>query len=311
MDNGFSLQDAMNLIDVKEKKESFQSIRRRLLHGEQLSDFFAEYLPKSYSTYFSGFIQWLPFLESLLLTSRIRTKEIEQTKAMIKGMIYPMILLLGVLAGILVFNTTVLPEMLSMMSGFGLEGDSYKKAAEVITISTKVFVVIAGFSVLVAMIALSKRNIVKTYQLLSRILPDSILAGSASSDFARFYLECVRMKIPTRESLSILKNIQEKPLVQFIAQELDSSLQQGKAMEKAIDSPYVEKALSRFFRIAIYASNCEQMLEGYLKMVQMRSEVRIKRFTKVVQCCAYLTIGIVVIFVYQILMMPMTMIQTM
>lgn len=309
MENGFSLQDAMELLDVHQSNAAFQEIRMHLNHGEKLSRFFASYLPKKYYAFFSGFIRWLPFLESLKLTSNILSAEQEQRKAILKGMVYPCFLLFGVLGGILVFNQTVLPQMLSMISSFGMAADNYQILANGIAIGTNILMLVVLFSVLIVTIALSPKYIVRTYQFLSKVLPDSILAGSASSDFARFFLECVRMKISTRESLEILKTIPGKPLVCFLAEELDRSLVNGEGMEKAMESPYVEQALSRFFRIAMYASNCEKMLEGYLSMVQNRTQLRIKRFTKVVQILAYGTIGAVLVFVYQILMMPMTMIQ--
>lgn len=310
MDNGFSLQDSMDLIDCNNTNMAFIKIKKRLMKGEQLSNFFAQYLPKTISAYFGGFIKWMPFIESLKLTMQIIDCENKSKKEIIKGMLYPCILLIGVLVGILVFNTTILPQMITMMNGFGLENNNYKEIAQIITICTKIFMIISLTCVLIIGIALSNKYIVKTYQLLSRILPDSILCGNASTDFARFFLQCTKMKISTRESLKILKSIPGKPLVKFIAQQLDNSLTQGDRMDKAITNPYVEQALSRFFRIAIYASNCEKMLEGYLKMVETRTEIRIRRFTKIVQLFAYSTIGIILVFIYQILMMPMSMIQS-
>ena len=117
------------------------------------------------------------------------------------------------------------------------------------------------------------------------------------------------MNVPTIQALAMLKALRNKPLVALIASELDRSLAEGEELIAAMSSPYVETALCRFMRIAVCSSECEAMLEGYLEMVQKRTEKQIRTFSRTVQLFSYTLIGIVLIFVYRILMMPMIMLQ--
>ena len=54
MGNGFTLQDAMAVLQDEKSKEVFQSIQEHLQRGESLGDFFYKYLPKQHAAYFSG-----------------------------------------------------------------------------------------------------------------------------------------------------------------------------------------------------------------------------------------------------------------
>ena len=51
------------------------------------------------------------------------------------------------------------------------------------------------------------------------------------------------------------------------------------------------------------------MLESYLQLARKRVQQKTKRLTAVVQVCAYGIIGMVLILVYQVLMLPMSMLS--
>lgn len=169
--------------------------------------------------------------------------------------------------------------------------------------------IVLTVSIIIILVSLQKTNIVKTYRNVSRIRENAILVQYASSDFARFFLECERRGMSTSAILSVLKETKDKPLVAYIASEMDGHLLKGESFEEAVKACHVEKALLKFFRIAVYASDCTRMLEGYLDMVHLRTLAAIRRFSHCVQLVSYASVGIVLIFVYRVLMMPITMLQ--
>lgn len=299
----------MNILEEKSNTLVFQKIRSRLNHGEQLSAFFYQYCPKEYRGYFEGFIRYMPFQESLDVSIEIVKAEEKQKTEIVHGMAYPVLLFAGMLMGIWLFCTFVLPSMISMMSGFHLDGSSYVLLQKAILIISEVFLILMGVACVIVIIALQKKNLIRTYHFLVKAKPDSVFVQYASSDFARFFLECERRRVSTNEAMKILKTIDEKPLVAHIAEVIDQHLLNGETLDEAVKYSGVEAALLRFFRIAIYSSECEKMLEGYLDMVHMRTEHSIRRFSRIIQLFSYSSIGFVLIFVYRILMMPMNMLQ--
>ena len=78
-------------------------------------------------------------------------------------------------------------------------------------------------------------------------------------------------------------------------------------MQDAMKIVRVEQALLRFFSTACQSSSTQEMMDGYLKMTDLRTMKRISRFTTAVQLVSYGVVGIVVIAVYQVLMLPMQM----
>jgi len=121
------------------------------------------------------------------------------------------------------------------------------------------------------------------------------MVQKASAEFARYFLECVRVRIPTIQTMKILLDMKEKPLVCLIAQELNESLCKGESFENTLHTPYVEHALQQFFQIALHGSNCEKMLEGYLVMNQQRHIKQVRIFTRSVQLSCYVTIGLILL----------------
>lgn len=309
MDNGFTLQECMNILEEKENTDVFRTITERLNQGEQLSSFFHLYCPPEYRGYFEGFIRYMPFQESLEAAIHIVKAEEKQRTEIIHGMAYPVLLFAGMMAGIWLFCRFVLPSMISMMSGFHMDGTSYMVLQKTILFVSQLFLFLMIFVVLIVIFALQKKNLVKTYQILAGKFPDSVFVQYASADFARFYLECEKRNVSTSEAMKILKTIDEKPLVAYIAGRMDEHLLKGETLEEAVRNAGVEAALLRFLRIAVYSSECEKMLEGYLDMVHMRTERSIRRFSRIIQLFSYSSIGFVLVFVYRILMMPMNMLQ--
>ena len=64
-------------------------------------------------------------------------------------------------------------------------------------------------------------------------------------------------------------------------------------------------------KTAVYSSDCERMLEGYLEMTRVRTETQIRRFSRTVQFVSYLMIGIMIVLMYRLLLMPVNMMQQM
>ena len=309
METGFSMKETMEIVADDSNKEIIQEIQEKLNHGEAVVTFFPSFLPKVYQTYFESFICCMSFQESLSTSIAITKKEEKNRKQILQGIMYPTILLLGVLAGVYMFSETILPNMIRLMAGFQMDAQTCEWMQKCIRLSTK-SIMICFLIILVSIsFALQKKYIVKTYQQIAKIFPNSIFVQVVSEQFARFFLECQKRNIPTRNALQILMRLQQQPCVSYIAKKLDQYLNVGSDILEAMQKTEVEEALLRFVKISYYSSGSEEMLEGYLEMVQKRKEQAIRRYTKVVQCISYGVCGVVIVFVYQVLMMPMRMLQ--
>lgn len=310
MDSGFTLSDAMKILENDENSDVFECIRDRLQNGEELRTFIAAFVPLSYGKYLPDFLRFLPVLESLQLTGEILRKQKEEQDRLLRGLGYPFLLMAGMSVGILLFNRLVLPAMTALMGSFQSADRStflLQKAAGIF--SSLLFLAVCFTAAALAFL-LSGKRIVRTYCFLSARRSGCLLVQYASRQFASIYLQCLQRRVSTRESIAIMKEMKGRPLPAFIAGELEKSFLSGASFADAVRSPYLESGLAGFFRLSLYTDNTEEMLKGYLSMCEKRTEMQIRRLTGVIRLISYAAAGIVIIAVYRILMMPMSLLQT-
>ena len=311
MQNGFSLQQTLDILETGSEKTVFEEIRMRLEQGEAVSDFLCEYTPKTYAGYLGGFLQYMPFYNALALSIHLADDDDHNQNELLKGILYPVLMMVGMLGAAAVFSLTILPAMVSLMEGFGLHDPSYAWMKTMIPVAAMIILTMMIAGLIVFVIATREKYIVSAYRFLLRFCKDSLPVQIASRSFTRFFLECVRQKLSTRKCMEILQKLPKRPVVSYIASELDRSMQEGYSLEDASDTVLLESSLSRFMKTAVYSSDCEKMLEGYLKMTDIRTRVQIRRFSRTVQFVSYLLIGVLIVLMYRLLFMPMNMMQAM
>lgn len=309
MDNGFSLQQTFSILEDDSVKDIFAKIRSRLEKGEAISDFLCEYTPAVYGRYLSGFLMYMPFYHALSLSIRIADDDDRNQNELLKGLLYPVLLMAGMLSAASVFSLTILPAMISLLEGFHLHDQSYALMKTAIPAASLTILGLLAAAAAAALIMTRPKHIVSSYCFCLRFFRDSLPVQIASRNFTRFFLECLRRKVPTIQCMDILQHIPGRPVVSYIASCLDEDMKQGASLEKAADSRLLESSLSRFMKTAVYASDSEKMLEGYLEMTRLRTETQIRRFSRTVQFISYLLIGILIVLMYRLLLMPMNMMQ--
>lgn len=310
MKNGFSFQDALSIAETKENRQTVQAILLELAQGKEGESILPQYLPKQAAGYFAGFVQYMSMKDTFTAVLAILHSEKKQKEELVKGMLYPSLLFIGVNAGVLLFNAFVFPVMMQMMSSFSYQDTSLQIVQKAVSYTADTVLILLFISIIVIIAALQKKNIVSTYHWIQQRKEDALLVKFASADFIRFYLACMKRGIATKEALTILKDLKQKPLVSEIASQLDASLQEGMAFAEAAEKSTAESALVRIFRIAVYASNCEELMEGYMNMVSRRTEHEIAVYARIVQMFSYSAVAAVIVSVYQVLLMPIQMMQT-
>ena len=243
------------------------------------------------------------------ISVELASHEEKMKQKMMKDMVYPVVMLFVMFIGMYLFNGFVFPQMMTLMTSFEINVTSYYFLRSFIQLLSWLVTILLVVGMFLWVVFQEPKRKCWLYRVLVKYVPDSLMVQKASAEFARYFLECVRVRISTIQTMKILLDIKEKPLVGFIARELNESLSKGESFEETLHTPYVEHALQQFFQIALHSSNCEKMLEGYLVMNQQRHTKQVRIFTRSVQLSCYGTIGLILLVIYQILMLPMQMLQ--
>lgn len=307
---GFSFQETLKILQTDANQKIFSAITEELSEGKAVDSFISGYCGKQIRVYLSGFLSYMNLRDALSASLNIIRQEKHEKSVLIKGCLYPCLLLGGMFAGIFLFASFVLPVMLGLMDSLHIDSAlDYALMAGIIRTGSMIMAILTTAGGICVWVMLQQKRIRKTYLMMAAKFPDSLLVKTATRDFTRFFLECCRRKLSTYEALHILSALQEKPLVSLIAGMLDQSLLRGDTLEEAMRSCPLEKALVRFIHIAASAKDCTSMLEGYLAMCEKRTNAAIRRFSRTVQLTSYILIGLMLVFVYSVLMLPMSMLS--
>ncbi len=309
MENGFSFTDALQILKTKRNERRITHVLEKLEQGQTFKEAFSLLLPHCYRRYFNNFIRYLPVLESMRISVELATHEEKMKQKMMKDMVYPVVMLFVMFIGMYLFNGFVFPQMMTLMTSFEINVSSYYFLRGLIQLLSWLVTILFVVGMLLWVLFQEPNRKCWLYRVLVKYVPDSLMVQKASAEFARYFLECVRVRISTKQTMKILLDMKEKPLVRLIAQELNDALSKGESFEVTLHTPFVEHALQQFFQIALHGSNCEKMLEGYLVMNQQRHIKQVRIFTRSVQLSCYGVIGLILLVVYQILMLPMQMLQ--
>ena len=309
MENGFSFTDTLQILKTKRNERRITQVLEKLEQGQTFKEAFSLLLPHCYRRYFNNFIRYLPVLESMRISVELATYEEKMKQKMMKDMVYPVVMLFVMFIGMYLFNGFVFPQMMTLMTSFEINVSSYYFLRSLIQLLSWLVTILFVVGMLLWVVFQEPNRKCWLYRVLVKYVPDSLMVQKASAEFARYFLECVRVRISTKQTMKILLDMKEKPLVRLIAQELNDALSKGESFEVTLHTPFVEHALQQFFQIALHGSNCEKMLEGYLVMNQQRHIKQVRIFTRSVQLSCYGAIGLILLVVYQILMLPMQMLQ--
>ncbi|MBQ1477062.1 MAG: type II secretion system F family protein [Erysipelotrichaceae bacterium] len=305
LSTGLSLSFAMELLKEKRNAVILEDILKRMEKGEGAEETFQDHLPEGLGTYLLPLCRVLPFQEALSLSLSFRERQEKSRKEILGSLAYPCILLFVSLTLLYLFDLYGLDTILSLLSAFQESGEAYLILRKIIRVVIHLFfllllIFLAGF-----LYFSSAKRLVYFYVLLSRCLPDSLLHLYYTGEFISLFAETVKMGYKTKESMDILKTIRKKPVISFLAYHLDEELSGGSTLKEAASLVYFDSSLSHFLRIASHTSSFAEILETYADLCLKRIQKKAKALTLVIQCLSYAFIGIVLIFIYRILFIPM------
>lgn len=311
LQHGFTLLETLKLLENKRNQLCFLEIQNKLEIGMPIEQFFGRYCPLIYQEYFDSFICFLPFTESLKLCVKLSNEEIKQRNELFKSLCYPILMFLGTIFGVYFFIIFCFPTLISLMKDFSVKSNIMELVVTILFVVIQCVMFLLLVCLIIIMYFIQKKNQVKGYKLLTRYIHFPLIKQIQSNQFARYFYQCTKIGCKTKQALQILKTMKNRPILVFLSCHLDESLLKGEKMEKALQSPYLDETLYHFMNIAIYSSSMESMLEGYIEVNHDKLRILIKQITKIVQVCTYSTIGLIIIFVYQILMIPLSVMSQM
>ncbi|MBQ2658574.1 MAG: type II secretion system F family protein [Erysipelotrichaceae bacterium] len=300
-----SLKQSMDLLKNKKNAKIFEEITGQLDQGFLIENIMKDYLPAPIRACASTLLGHLSFNDALSISLRIYEEQQENRNGLFSSIAYPCILLFVTISALYLFDLYGIDTIFSLIVSFDADIRLYQDIRMVfrIVIRSVYYLILVG--TLIVIYFIQPRHIVLLYLFLSEHFPNSLMSVYYSEEFMSLLLICIEHGYKTKEAISILKDMKNRPVISFLAFHLDESLMEGETMKEAVHKKYYDSSLSRFIKIGNYTNDFTQIISSYIRMAKQKIRQRMKRYTVTIQLSTYAFIGAIIVFIYQVLFMPM------
>ena len=305
LDTKLPLKDCLKLISNSKNQNIINDIINKLESGQLIEKIIENNLPKKIKPYVLSLLKSLSFSQSLSISIQFHDEYLSNQNKILSKIAYPLILLFLSISAMYLFDLYGIDTIFNLLASFDVKRELYSGIRLIFRIIINIIYYLFILLVILVLYYSRPKKIVIFYILISKFAPDSLMSLYLSQEFISLFLICISKGFKTKESLNLLKNMKHKPLISFLAYHLDDSLLQGESMIEAVNKNYYDSSLKRFIKIANYTNDFEGILNTYIDVVKRKIEYRIKKYTLTLQMLTYSFIGLIIIFIYQLLFIPM------
>lgn len=300
-----SMHQALVLLKSNKNKSIFDDIANSLNKGKLIEEIIVKYLPKGIKGYMIPLLKTMPFSSSLELSLQFYEKHQNNQNKVLGQIAYPCILLFITVTVLYLFDLYGMDTIFGLISSFNADLKLYQSIRVVFRIFINVFYYGILFGILLLIVFIQPKRICLLYIFVSKYFPNSLIHTYFSEEFVSLLLICLQKGYKTKEALQVLMAMKSKPIVSFLAFHMDESLMEGETLKEAAKKKYYDLSLSRFIKIANYTNDFTNMLESYIDLSRERIRKSMKKYTTTIQLSTYSFIGLIVVFIYQVLFVPM------
>lgn len=299
------IKTCFSLIKDNRNEKAIDLIIKELDEGKMIENIINNHLPKEVSTYMFYLLKTLTFSKSLDLALNYYEKSKDNLEFLTKQIAYPILLLFASITGLYLFNNYGFDSIVQMMKSFKINLTGIKIMRVFMGLLTDIFYVLMIIVLTLFLYFKSPKRISIAYILMCKNFPIEFIKTYFTEDFMSLYILTTSLGYKTKDTLSILKSLKNKPIVSLIAFHIDEKLMEGNSLKSSTNIIYIDQTLNKFINIASYSKNGLSILNGYVEFASKKIMKEMKTVSSIVQIVSYVLIGFVIIFIYQILFLPM------
>ena len=299
------LKTCLLLISDNHSRSIIDELIRKMDEGYIIENIISDYLPQDIYPYMTNLLKSLTFSKSLELALKFSDKARENARYITNALAYPIGLLFVSVTGLYLFDAFGLDSIMDMLKSFEINFGVINILRIVLRIFIRVFYFLFILVSLLFLYFRSDKRISIAYIVMCKYFPIEFVKIYFTEEFMSLFVLMSSLGYKTKEIIDILKGLRNKPIVSLLSFHLDDRLMKGESFINASKQQYLDDTLSKFINISIYSKNFIGILNNYLELSRMKIENKARFFTKVIQMASYIFIGFVIIFIYQVLFLPM------
>lgn len=283
------------LVHLVFKKDD--EILNELKLGNCLMDLFCRNQKKLYFKYLKILASKMNLKEAIECVSQIEKSSNVFFEQLLKKIAYPFFLLVFAYFMICFFSDFVLVQMKDYIS------------SNSVLILIQVLKVLFGTSILSILLYLGLYYLF-FYKYDARLkCPFSLMKKMISLQFVCMYQALEKTYSSTQEVLETL-SLMDFSIVGMVSNEILDQLKKGNTLEECFLVIHVfDASFKKMIQYALNGNRISIFFDLYIKKCRFDLETSIKKLSNGIQLFSYISIGILVVVVYQIMMMPMNMLN--
>ena len=299
--------DCLLLVRNRKNSEVVDYVLSRLKIGDCIEDILLSFKdPVCKQLVF--YISFIPMHEALRIAIDMVTFEKEIKKSLSKALVYPCFLIVFSTLILFLFSYVILPTLVSMIDV------GNHMVIVVISIMNKViivFYIVVVIFVSIFMFCYFQKRILSFWKIMHVLHCDFILQKYTTYVFSQYLFVLLSHGVSTKRSMEILSRFEDKPLVQFVGKLLDEQLLQGVSFSSVMHNEFLDNTFCMICQLGYQTNTFIHSLVEYKEVIEMWLRNSIQKLSIGIQFVAYGCIGMIVILVYQIMLLPLSLFESM
>lgn len=301
LDSGISIEEALTLAfkDASPYLKRLKEGDKNFLFKVKQTDRFSRYL--------RFFLCVAPMGKAIRMSLYLCAIQNEMIRQIWKDSAYPILLFLMAFLFILFFLSVIFPQMQQM------SGIETTNIASMILYAMRFafFILLTMFCLLSCFILFvyfqkdARKVVIMHFHHKLSFIQDII-----SYLFASYLAILMDAGIATQDALLLLERLEDESIIYPCIIEVRKLLEQGFSYDKIVDtSTYFSLYFRRYFKIGLRSTNLAQTLRVFLEVQQQHWKKSLKTVGHLLQLFVYGVIAVLVFCVYQMLLMPLDMLN--
>lgn len=229
-------------------------------------------------------------------------------KKLLKEISYPLFLFLMSFMTLTLFTSLILPQL---MQGFDLTSNQFLLTAIMLL---KLFstIVLWGILFILALILFMKSSLSVKLFILKCLRFTKLPQQFCSYLLAAYYTQFIKHGISTRNAIRFLTQFNKTSLLSICAVQIEAQLNCGSSISECLyQQRWLDANFIKHWNIGIHTQNMEKALIQYQNFQSEQWKRLLKRTGKSIQIVSYSFVAGMVILVYQIMLVPLQLLETM
>jgi len=300
---GYSLRHTLQLLN-KDDKHLIVAIEK----GENIETIIRNSCKGRLGVFVSFFLHTTSVANALNCAIAMYCFEQTLRKKLVKQTAYPLFILVVSFLSVILFSNVIIPQL---VQNFEVKESIVFKIVEVINyVSLSLLLILIALICMIALCKFSKRL---TYRFgLFAIRYISVVREWMSYYLSNYLVELDHHGMSTKHAFQFLQDIKDQPLLYIVVKKIYFDLQNGVELMQSIQqTPMISKNFKLHFSIGSSTNTFAETLATYRDLQEKQWMNQIKRISIFVQLLSYSFVGILVICVYQIMLVPLQILERM